>query len=47
MTCDDLCFINTVQKTLKPSQKMFKFPGWTKTHIVLGDFNMDPSHGTL
>ena len=47
MTCYDLCFINTVQKTLKPSQKMFQFPGRTKTHIVLDDFNMDPSHTQL
>ena len=25
--CDDLSFINTMQKTLKPSKKMFKFQG--------------------
>ena len=28
--CDDLSFINTTQKTLKPSKKMFQCPGWMR-----------------
>ena len=28
--CDDLSFINTTQKTSKPSKKMFQLPGWMR-----------------
>ena len=37
MTCDDLSFINTRQKTLKPSEKVFQFPGWMRKNFMPGN----------
>ena len=39
MTCDDLSFINNTQKTLKPSKKMFQFPGWMRKNFIRGNFS--------
>ena len=38
MTCDDLSFITTTQKTLKPSKKMFQVPGWMRKNFIPGSF---------
>ena len=36
---DDFSFINITQKSLKPSKKMFQFPGWMrKKKFIPGDF---------
>ena len=35
MTCDDLSFINTTQKTLK----MFQFPGWMRKNFMPRNFS--------
>ena len=37
--CDDSSFINTMQKTLKPSKKMFQCPGWMRKNFIPGNFN--------
>ena len=37
MTCDDFSFINTRQKTLKPSEKVFQFPGWMRKNFMPGN----------
>ena len=37
--CDDLSFINTTQKTLKPSKKMFQCPGWMRKNFIPGNFS--------
>ena len=37
--CDDLSFINTTQKTLKSSKKMFQFPGWMKKNFKPWNFS--------
>ena len=37
--CDDLPFINTTQKTLKPSKKMFQCPGWMRKNFIPGNFS--------
>ena len=37
--CDDLSFINTAQKTLKPSIKIFRFPRWMRKNFTLRNFN--------
>ena len=34
--CNDLSFINIMQKTLKPPKKMFQFPGWMRKASYLG-----------
>ena len=39
MTCNDLSFINTTQKTLKPSKKMFQFPGWMRKNFIPVNFS--------
>ena len=39
ITCDDLSFINTTQKTLKPSQKLFQFPGWMRKNFIPRNFS--------
>ena len=39
MTWDDLSFINTMQKTLKPSTKMFQFPRWMRKDFILVNFS--------
>ena len=36
--CNDLSFMNTKQKTLKPAQKMFQFLGWMRKNFILGNF---------
>ena len=35
--CDDLSFINTTQKTLKPSKKMFQCPRWVRKNFIPGN----------
>ena len=35
----DLPFINTTQKTLKPSKKMFKCPGWMRKNFIPSNFS--------
>ena len=37
--CDDLSFINTTQKTLKPSKKIFQFPGWMRKNFIPWNFS--------
>ena len=37
--CDDLPFINTIQKTLKPSKKIFQCPGWMRKNFIPGNFS--------
>ena len=38
--CDDLSFINTMPKTLKPSkQKMFQCPRWMRKNFIPGNFS--------
>ena len=37
--CDDFSFINTRQKTLKPSKKMFQCLGWMRKNFIPGDFS--------
>ena len=37
--CDDLSFINTPQKTLKPSKKMFQFPRWMRKNFIPRNFS--------
>ena len=37
--CDDLSFINTTQKTLKPSKKMFQCPGWMRKNFIPRNFS--------
>ena len=37
--CDDLPFIKTTQQTLKPSKKMFQFPGWMRKNFIPGNFS--------
>ena len=37
--CDDLHFINTAQKTSKPSKRMFQFPGWMKKNFIPGNIS--------
>ena len=32
--CDNLSFINTAQKTLKPCKKMFQGPGWMRKKFI-------------
>ena len=39
--CDDLSFINTTQKTLKPSKKMFQCPGWMRKIFIPGNFSWE------
>ena len=39
VTCHDLSFINTLQKPLKPSKKMFQFSGWTRKSFIPGNFS--------
>ena len=39
LMCDDLSFINTTQKTLKPSKKMFQFPGWMRKNFIDRNFS--------
>ena len=39
MTCNDLSFINTTQKTLKPSKKMFQFPRWMRKNFIPVNFS--------
>ena len=31
--------INTAQKTVKPSKKIFQFPGWMRKNFMPGDFS--------
>ena len=38
-TCDDLLFNNNMQKTLKPSKKMFQFPGWMTKNFIDRNFS--------
>ena len=45
--CDDLLFINTTQKTLKPSKKMFQFPGWKRKNFIPRNFSSKISAETL
>ena len=37
--CDDLPFINTMLKTLKPSKKMFQYPGSMRKNFIPGNFS--------
>ena len=37
--CDDLSFINTTQKTFKPSEKMFECLGWMRKNFISGNFS--------
>ena len=37
--CDDLSFINTTQNALKPSKKMFQFPGWMRKNFIPWNFS--------
>ena len=37
--CDDLSFINTTQKTFKPSEKMFQCLGWMRKNFISGNFS--------
>ena len=46
MTCDDLPFIHTTQKTLKPSKKLFQFPGKTRKNFTPGNFSWSASAET-
>ena len=39
LMCDDLSFINTTQKTLKPSKKMFQCPGWMRKNFIPRNFS--------
>ena len=42
----DLSFINTAQKTLKPSKKMFQFPGWMRKNFIPRNFSWKVSADT-
>ena len=37
--CNDLSFINIMQKTLKPPKKMFQFTGWMRKSFIPGNFS--------
>ena len=37
--CDELSFINTMQKTLKPSKKKFQFPRWMRKNFIPWKFS--------
>ena len=45
--CDDLLFINTTQKILKPSKKMFQFPGWKRKNFIPRNFSSKISAETF
>ena len=47
ITCDDLSLINTTQKTLKPSQKMFQFPGWMRKKPHNREFQLKEIGGNM
>ena len=47
MTCDDLSLINNTQKTLKPSQKMFQFPGWMRKKPHNREFQLKGIGGNM
>ena len=47
MTCDDLSLINNTQKTLKPSQKMFQFPGWMRKKPHNWEFQLKGIGGNM
>ena len=37
--CDELSFINTMQKILKPSKKKFQFPRWMRKNFIPWKFS--------
>ena len=37
--CDDLSLINTMQKTLKSSKKMFQCPEWMRKNFIFRNFS--------
>ena len=37
--CDDLCLINTMQKTLKSSKKMFQCSEWMRKNFIFRNFS--------
>ena len=40
MTWNDLPFINTMQKTLKPFKKKFQFRGWVRKNFIPRNFKL-------